>query len=137
MTDLIQRLAAAIFRQEGMADNWPNPGNLRDCPWYPVSRNTLGVWPDGYVKRVHADGTPVLRQQLGSSGWFWVPGSRQEGEAGAMHVIALHMAEGNNLEELISIWAPIKDNNNTAAYITNVSNWATIPDTKVPLWTLL
>src|ERR1019366_2897499 len=33
MTDLIQRIVNAIIRQEGMAADYTNPGNLRGAPW--------------------------------------------------------------------------------------------------------
>jgi hypothetical protein len=106
MNDLIQRITNAIFRQEGMPADYVNPGNLRGAPW--LSRITL-------------------------KGGFWLPASRKEGVAGAAHVVALHVAEGNTLTQLISIWAPPSDNNDTAAYIANVKNWAAIPDENTPL----
>lgn len=144
MTDLIQRLTAAIFRQEGMAPTWNNPGNLRDCPWFPIATavqlegwGASGRWPDYAPRRAYPDGTLVQRVLLGNSGWFWNPRTYQEGAAGALHDVALHVAEGNNLVQLISIWAPLVDKNNTNQYITNVATWAAIPDIHVPLWTLL
>jgi hypothetical protein len=100
----------AIIRQEGMPPFHPNPGNLRFAPW--------------------------LYHSLLSNG-FWVPATRQQGIAGAAHVVALHIAEGNSLTQLISIWAPPSDNNNTQKYIENVSEWASIPDVSVPLYTLI
>jgi hypothetical protein len=112
MTDLIQRITNAIFRQEGMGLDHQNPGNLRGAPW------------------LH--GTPYA--QIAMAGGFWCPTSRAQGIAGAAHVVALHIAEGNSLKQLISIWAPASDNNNTTAYIANVKNWAQIPDENLPLW---
>lgn len=109
-TDLISRIASAIFRQEGMAADYPNPGNLRGAPW--LSRVTL-------------------------RNGFWVPGSRAEGVAGAMHLIALRIAEGQTLTQLISAWAPPSDGNQTQVYIEHVKEWAAIPDENTPLWNYL
>jgi hypothetical protein len=110
MTDLIQRITEAIFRQEGMAPDYPNPGNLRGAPWasYPVIQ-----------------------------GGFWQPRSRAEGVAGAAHVVALRIAMGQSLTTLISAWAPASDHNNTAQYIANVKLWAQIPDETAPLWNFI
>jgi hypothetical protein len=114
MTDLIQRITEAIFRQEGMPKDYDNPGNLRACPWLPFMSTAA-----------HVDKG------------FWHPGNRQIGIAGAAHVVALHVAEGNTLAQLVSIWAPASDHNNTAAYIANVKAWAQIPDENTPLWSYL
>ena len=111
MTDLIQRLVAAIFRQEGMPPDYTNPGNLRGAPWMKV---------------------PTLIR--GANGTFWNPASRAIGVAGAAHVVALRIAEGQTLTQLISAWAPPGDHNNTATYIANVKTWAAISDENVPLW---
>ena len=110
MNDLIQRITNAIMRQEGMGQSYPNPGNLRAAPWlqHPLIVNN-----------------------------FWVPATRQQGIAGAAHLVALHIAEGNSLTQLISIWAPASDNNNTQKYIQNVAEWSCIPDVNVPLYTLI
>lgn len=110
MTDLVQRITEAIFRQEGMPPDYPNPGNLRGAPWllHPVVENG-----------------------------FWKPATRAEGEAGASHVVALRIAMGQNLRQLITAWAPSSDSNNTEVYIANVSKWAEIPNVDVPLWTYL
>lgn len=124
MTDLIQRIVAAIIRQEGMSPTYTNPGNLRAAPWFSF-RPSLGT-----LYQVYADGTKVE-----FSNRFWSPRTRQEGIAGAAHVVALHVAEGNSLRQLISIWAPPSDHNNTEAYMANVANWAQIPDVDAPLWT--
>lgn len=107
MNDLIQRLVAAIIRQEGAPATSTNPGNLRGAPWLPKP------WP----------------MQNG----FWLPVSRSTGVAGLAHVVALHVAEGDSLEKFISGYAPSSDHNDTAAYIANVQKWASIPDTTTPL----
>lgn len=109
MNDLIQRITNAIFRQEGMPSGYANPGNLRAAPW------------------LHS---PVI------FGGFWKPMSRQQGVAGAAHVVALHIAEGDSLEKLIGIWAPPSENN-TGQYVKNVAGWAGVADASVPLYTLL
>jgi hypothetical protein len=110
MNNLLERLVNAIFRQEGMPADWTNPGNLRRAPWLKVFAVQNG---------------------------YWSPATRAEGVAGAAHVVALHVAEGNSLAELIMIWAPAADDNNTAAYIANVKSWTGIPDATVPLWTYI
>jgi hypothetical protein len=127
MTDLIQRLAEAIFRQEGMGEEHTNPGNLRDCPWFPV-RNA------GKMDRYYPGTSPLQFVQYEQG--FWKPRSRPEGVAGAVHVIALRIAQGESLRQLISAWAPPSEND-TEAYISNVKNWARIPDDCVPLWSFL
>lgn len=109
MNDLVQRLVNAIIRQEGMGISHPNPGNLRFAPWLQ---------------------NPLIVNN------FWVPATRQQGIAGAAHVVALHIAEGNSLTQLISIWAPASENN-TQTYIQNVAEWACIPDVNVALYTLI
>lgn len=110
MNDLIERIVAAIIRQEGEPETALNPGNLRAAPW--LANPTI------------TDG-------------FWVPGSRAVGIAGIAHVVALHIAEGNSLAQLIRNWAPASDGNETDVYITNVADWAGIADPLVPLYTLL
>jgi hypothetical protein len=110
MNDLIQRITNAIIRQEGMAPDYTNPGNLRGAPWRT---------------------SPVI------SGGFWHPETRAEGISGIAHVVALHIAEGDSLRQLISKWAPPSDNNNTAAYIQNVLDWAELPSADDPLWSFI
>ena len=110
MNDLIARIVNAIIRQEGMNPTFKNPGNLRGAPWYP---------------------SPIIVNG------FWVPPSRAAGVAGVAHVVALRIAEGESLSALISAWAPSSDGNDTAAYIANVKEWASIPDATVPLWNFI
>ena len=105
--DLIERISNAIVRQEGEPIVALNPGNLRGAPWLTA---------------------PVIK------GGFWVPPSREAGLAGIAHVVALRIAMGQSLTQLISAWAPASDHNNTAAYIANVKEWAAIPDESAPLW---
>ena len=127
MNDLIQRITNAIIRQEGESPAHQNPGNLRGAPW------------------LH--GTEYGKV-IAMAGGFWVPTSRAQGIAGAAHVVALHIAQGDSLTQLIggreadpahgvvayAGWAPSSDGNKTAAYIANVMKWANIPDAKLPLW---
>lgn len=110
MTDLIQRITEAIFRQEGMPAAYTNPGNLRSAPW--------------------------LNHAALSNG-FWQPATRAEGIAGSAHCVALRIAQGQTLRQLISAWAPPSDHNNTEAYIANVKLWAGIPDENVTLYQLM
>lgn len=130
MNDLIQRIVNAIIREEGMPTDYTNPGNLRACPWFQavVVDGKLSLNPSG-VQRHYPDGEYV---QISDKG-FWVPRTRGEGMAGAAHVVALHLAEGNTLAELIAIWAPPTENN-TVNYIANVKLWAQVPDENKPLW---
>jgi hypothetical protein len=107
MNDLIERIVKAIIRQEAMPADFANPGNLRAAPWLKA---------------------PMI------GGGFWKPATRAMGVAGAAHVVSLHIAEGNSLTQLISIWAPASDNNDTKTYILNVQEWAAIPDVNQPLW---
>jgi hypothetical protein len=109
VTDLIQRIVAAIIRQEGMPPEHPNPGNLRGAPWLDH---------------------PVI------AGGFWRPTTRAQGIAGAAHVVALHVARGESLAQLIASWAPLAENK-TAVYISNVKLWARIPDEHAPLFRYL
>jgi hypothetical protein len=115
MNDLIARLVNAIFRQEGMPVDYTNPGNLRFAPWFQNA-----AYPNG--------------EQLKYHNGFWKPRTRAEGVAGAAHVVALHIAQGNSLRKLISIWAPASDGNATETYIQNVATWAEIQNIDIPLW---
>ncbi len=110
MNDLISKLTNSIIRQEGMKSDALNPGNLRGAPWF--------------VKPTIENG-------------FWVPPSRQAGIAGISHVVALHVAKGENLQQLISSWAPSSDGNDTSAYVENVKQWCEIPNVTEPLWNFI
>ena len=107
MNDLIQRITNAIIKQEGMSLNYSNPGNLRAAPWR--------------MNPLIANG-------------FWQPATRAEGVAGIAHVVALHIAEGNTLTQLISRWAPEADGTDPTVYIADLMQWTGIPDATVPLW---
>lgn len=111
MEDLIGKIVAAIIRQEGAPADAKNPGNLRGAPWEP---------------------NPVV-----SPNHYWQPSSRAEGVAGIFHVIALHVAKGQSLSQVIYSWAPPSDSNPTARYIANVKLWAGIPDEHAALWLYL
>jgi hypothetical protein len=115
--DLIEKLAAAIIRQEGQKPDYANPMNLRDAPWIDASLRQ-------YVTR-------------GKAGRFWLPASRQQGIAGGLHLIALRIAQGYSLRRLIYAWAPPEDSNNSAAYVANVAKWTGIADTAAPLDSLI
>lgn len=149
MINLIERITNAIIRQEGMGPDHANPGNLRDCPWFPVLVGKDGkawkpplaadppkitrYYPDTKTK----DGDVEYVQFSPKPNVFWIPRSRAEGIAGAAHVVALHIAKGESLKQLISIWAPPTDGNDTAAYIAHVKEWAGIPDENLPLWNFI
>ncbi len=110
MNDLITKITNAIIRQEGEAIVALNPGNLRAAPW-------------------------VVNPKIEHG--FWVPPSREAGVAGIAHVVALRIARGESLTQLISAWAPPTDHNDTAAYIKNVKEWCAIADENVPLWNFI
>lgn len=103
---LLDSVCSAIFREEGRPAGFANPGDLRAAPWL---------------------SDPVI------VAGFWLPGSREEGLSGAYHVVALHIAEGNTLRQLISDWAP-PSQNNTDQYLQNVQQWTGIEDPDIPLW---
>jgi len=143
MTDLIQRLVAAIERQEGQEPTSTNPGDIRDPVWFPGSAPAVS---NGEVisNRCYYDGTLLAyRLQAGTGEAFWVPRTREEGESGIAHICALHIAQGDSLQQLIrgsphyAGYAPSADGNQTAAYITNVAEWASIPNAEEPLWNYL
>ena len=110
MNDLIQRIAYAIIRQEGMPTSNNNPGNLRNAPWLP---------------------NPVIVNG------YWKPDRRIIGTAGLLHIVALRIAEGKSLAQLITSFAPPTDKNPTSQYILNVKAWANIQDENVALWNYL
>ena len=115
MEDLIFRLASAIATGEGFFVNGSlpardnNPGDLRAAPWLTNPSVAHG---------------------------FWVARSLPEGIAGLYHQIALDVARGYTLRQLISAWAPHSDGNNTASYISETARRTGLdPDT--PLWNYL
>ena len=126
---LCDSIVAAIVREEGRPLTDTNPGDLRDCPWFP--RNPVHV-----TGRLYLDGTAVAFKSLGTEGQFWNPRSRAEGLAGAFHVVALHVAELNSLAQLIVDWAPPNENR-TLLYLQNVQKWTGITDASVPLASLI
>ena len=114
--NLIERIGCAIAAQEGWFDHLSrpdqnnNPGDLRGAPW--ISK-------------------PAMRD-----GYWWAT-SVPMGQAGMLHLIALRIAEGNSLTQLIETWAPASDGNNPSVYTKNVMTWVGIPDASVPLWSYL
>src|SRR5579862_8104520 len=110
--NILFNLASAIATQEGffktgtLPQRNNNPGDLRAAPWL-----------------AH----PVIVNH------FWVAGSRAAGVAGLYHQIALCIARGESLRQLINIWAPESDNNNTSAYLANVAKWTGITNLDEPL----
>lgn len=112
-----------------MGSDHLNPGNLRDAPWFPRAINTNSG------PRYYPGTSPAVLLQYHKG--FWVPRSRAEGVAGAAHLVTLKIAEGFSLSQLIGIWAPPSDGNNTAVYIAHVMEWAKIPNASDPLWNFL
>ena len=113
--DLIFRLASAIATAEGFFVNGSlpsrdnNPGDLRAAPWLTNPAVAHG---------------------------FWVARSLPEGIAGLYHQIALDVARGYTLRQLISAWAPPSDGNNTANYISETARRTGL-DADTPLWNYL
>lgn len=147
MTDLINRITDAIFRKEGAPLTARNPGNLRDCPWFPAcviwtrpNGSSVIVLPNGMDHTPGAIALHTRRYPDGATAeyrdGFWMPRTRAEGVAGAVHCVALRIAEGQTLAQLITGWAPPNENN-TAKYIAQVKEWASIPDENVPLWNFI
>jgi hypothetical protein len=117
---LIEAIANAIATAEGFfvdgalpqRDN--NPGDLRAAPWLQH---------------------PVV------AGGFWAAPSVGAGVAGLLHQIALDIARGMSLHDLIYAWAPPTDNNKTASYLQETlrrlaAQGFTI-DAGQPLWSYL
>lgn len=120
-TDLVRRIADGIIQQEGMPPEYDNPGNLRGCPWLNPS-------------------SPFARITAG----FWRPGSRRIGVAGLHHIAALHIAQGNSLNDFIAGhpgvyagFAPGADGNKPDIYVSNLMKWCGISDKNAPLWNLI
>ena len=117
MNDLLQRIVNAMIRQEGMAHDYANPGNLRGAPWLSA---------------------PLIQNG------FWKPVSRAVGVAGLAHVVALHIAQGNSLTDFIgghpgvyAGFAPGADKNDPVSYIAHIAEWAEIPSATLPLWNFI
>jgi hypothetical protein len=126
VNDFLYRLASAIATAEGFftdgtlprRDN--NPGDLRAAPWL-----------------IH----PVI------VAGFWNAASVAEGIAGIYHQLALDIARGWTLRELISAWAPETDGNNTENYIKETARRVGLTyypppvpgaaSTEPPLWNYL
>jgi hypothetical protein len=143
MTNLIERITNAIVRQEGHGPEHQNPGSLRDCPWFPVLMKDGKPWVPPLaahapkITRYYPDTKTAagdVEYVQFSPANFWIPRSRAEGIAGAAHVVALHIAKGESLRQLISSWAPPGDGNDTESYIQHVAEWAGIPSVDLALW---
>jgi len=113
MDSIISLIASAIASGEGFFVNGSlpqrdnNPGDLRAAPWL-----------------VH----PVIVDD------FWKASLLAQGIAGLYHQIALDIARGYTLRQLIEAWAPASDGNNTENYVNETARRTGLdPDT--PLWT--
>ncbi len=105
-------LAAAIQRQEGYAPGTVayrnnNPGNLWD--------GTSSIWPN---------------LPHDANGFVIFP-DYATGQAALENDLSIKVNRGMDLTALITMYAPPADNN-TAAYIANVSAWTGLP-TDIPL----
>lgn len=108
MFGLIDKICSAIATQEGRAFS-NNPGDLRAAPW-------------------------IENANVGNG--FWIPDSRAQGISGMFHQVALDIARGKSLKQLIEKWAPPNENQ-TAVYLANVKQWTGIDDENQPLQELL
>lgn len=119
MQDLIGKIVSAIATGEGYfapGDTVPkrdhNPGDLRDAPWLPNPHIEAG-----FVKF----------------------DSDAAGIAGEMHQVALDIARGKSLRQLLMKLTPAADGNNTANYIAEAARRLgfTPADIDRPLWNYL
>jgi len=100
MTGFLDKLCSAIAKEEGffVAGALParnnNPGDLRSAPWLV---------------------NPAIEHG------FWHARSTAEGIAGLYHQVALDIARGWTLRQLIFAWAPPSDNNRTEQYLKDVA----------------
>lgn len=105
MSEILKSIASAIAIQEGFyvpgakPQRLNNPGDLRAAPWLP---------------------SPVIE------GGYVHFGSVAQGIAGLYHQIALDVARGVTLRQLISKWAPPTEND-TNAYIAAVAARTGLP----------
>ena len=73
-----------------------------------------------------------------AEGGYWLATSLAQGLAGLEHLIALRIAQGDNLIQLIDTWAnSASDGNQPEAYIRDVLTWTGIPDAQAQLWDYL
>lgn len=116
MTDPIGSICSAIARMEGWwaegsrPQHNNNPGDLRAAPWITSPKSDGGYWK--------ADGAA-------------------QGIAGLYHQVALNIARGYSLGQLIHTWAPASDGNDPASYLAHVMTWTGIMDAEAPLMNLL
>ena len=116
MTGLLDLICSAIARQEGWwaSGSRPaklhNPGDLRAAPWLPVPTIING---------------------------YWEAESDAQGIAGLYHQVALDVARGCTLRQLILKWAPSSDGNDPTAYLEHVMAWTGIVNADAPLASLL
>ena len=114
--DLLGLICSGIAFQEGWwtPDSRPqrnlNPGDLRAAPW---------------------------RSAPQFSGGYWKAASEAEGIAGLYHQVALNIARGYSLAQLVNAWAPASDGNDPTVYLANLMKWTGITDATVPVWNLL
>jgi hypothetical protein len=104
--------AEGAFASGSLPNRDDNPGDLRLAPW---------------VQH------PVVQ------GGFWRPDSIEEGIAGLYHQLALDIARGQTLRQLVYAYAPPGDNNNSENYLTETVRRMGMEtgDADSPLWTFL
>jgi hypothetical protein len=117
-TTFLYRLACSFATAEGAfasgslpnTDN--NPGDLRLAPW---------------VQH------PVVQ------GGFWRPTSLAEGIAGLYHQLALDIARGYTMRQLVYTYAPPTDGNNSSNYLAETLRRMGLftTDADTPVWKFL
>lgn len=117
-TTFLYRLACSFATAEGafavgsLPNRDNNPGDLRIAPW-------------------------ILHPTI--LGGFWRPQSIAEGVAGLYHQLALDIARGQTLRQLVYSYAPASDGNNSANYLAEtLRRMDMLPtDADTPLWSYL
>ena len=102
--------AEGAFATGSLPNRDNNPGDLRLAPW---------------VQHPHI------------AGGFWHPDSLVEGIAGLYHQLALDIARGWTLRQVVYSYAPPTDGNNSANYLAETARrmGMTLAEQDVPLWT--
>lgn len=104
--------AEGAFVSGSLPNKDNNPGDLRLAPW--VQHPTI-------------------------VGGFWHPTSYAEGVAGLYHQLALDIARGQSLRQLVYTYAPPSDGNNSENYLKETARRCGIADDQfdTPLWGFL
>ena len=104
--------AEGAFATGSLPNRDNNPGDLRLAPW---------------VQHPHIEGG------------FWRPNSIEEGIAGVYHQLALDIARGWSLRQVVNTYAPPSENNSAVYLVETARRMGMDPakDLDVPLWTFM